>query len=157
MSSTEDVTDFLAQELVGTLCGKLLGKGAARTVYEHRFDPTLVIKFERNAFSFQNVIEWQTWERVKNSDLAKWFAPCVAISPNGCVLVQRRTTTPANYPTHIPAFFTDLKLPNFGVLLFKDAAEAEREAQFVCHDYGLHLMLEKGMTKRMAKADWWNL
>lgn len=26
-----------------------------------------------------------------------------------------------------------------------------------CHDYGTHLMFEHGMTKRMVKADWWDL
>lgn len=151
------ISEFLKNELFGAVCGKLLGSGSARQVYEHKFDPTVVIKFELNAGSFQNIIEWETWQRiVKIEELAKWFAPCVMISPNGAVLVQRRTRPASQYPDKVPAFFTDLKLQNFGVIASPEADD-NTQGQFVCHDYGLHLMLEKGMTKRMRKADWWTL
>jgi hypothetical protein len=45
----------------------------------------------------------------------------------------------------MPAFFTDLKRENFGLLL----------GRLVCHDYGVNLLMENGMTKRMRKANWW--
>lgn len=154
-----EASNFLNHELFNLVCGDVLGSGVARTVYEHRFDPTVVLKFEGTRGSFQNVLEWETWQSVKHSNLAHWFAPCIAISPNGAVLVQRRTTPPRNYPDLIPAFFTDTKLTNFGMLVPEDADGDFRGegGQFVCHDYGLHLLLEKGLTKRMRKADWWNL
>jgi hypothetical protein len=152
------LTDFY-----NLFCGKVLGEGAARKVYEHNFDGKVVIKVETGDYSFQNITEWQTWERVKHTDLAQYFAPCVAISPNGRVLVQRRTSRPTYYPDKVPAFFTDLKLDNFGVLtngnVFVDDVFDVRNPKgaFVCHDYGMHMMLEKGMTKRMRKAEWWTL
>lgn len=139
-----EVSPVLQRDLFHMLCGAQLGEGVGRIVYEHSFDPTVVIKFESNAGSFQNVIEWETWQRVKNADLAKWFAPCVAISPNGSVLVQKRTCKPTNYPDKVPSFFTDIKLENFGML----------GKQFVAHDYGLHLLMENGMSTRMKKANW---
>lgn len=158
-----DPSDFLNKELFRMLCGRVLGQGAARTVYEHAFDPTVVIKFEHTAGNFQNIMEWEAWQRIKHTDLSQWFAPCLAISPNGCVLAQRRTRRPTNYPDKVPAFFTDLKLDNFGILphgnCFTDEVLVDRNPKgtFVCHDYGLTLLFEKGMTKRMVKADWWSL
>ena len=135
------------------MLGDYIGCGAHRHVYKHGYDDTLVVKLECKVGSFQNVIEWETWQSVQSTDLAKWFAPCVAISANGEVLVQRRTTPATKYPDKIPAFFTDTKLGNYGVLVPRTG---DPEEQFVCHDYGLHLMLEKGMTKRMKNAHWWN-
>jgi hypothetical protein len=137
-------TDSVKRDLFHLVCGKVLGAGVARTVYEHAFDPTVVIKVEEGAGSFQNVAEWQVWERIQYTALARWFAPCVAISPNGSVLVQRRTRAALNYPDKVPSFFTDIKPENFGML----------DGNFVAHDYGYHLMLENGMSKRMKKADW---
>src|SRR5438094_2070919 len=147
-------SEAMRKELWGLICGDELGRGAARVVLEHCLDPHVVVKVEPNACSFQNVMEWQAWEAVRNTDLAKWFAPCVAISPNGSILVQRRTTRAAVHPEKVPAFFTDLKLDNFGVLTPKPGEPA---SQFVCHDYGLNMLLERGMTRRMVKAMWWNL
>lgn len=157
MSNLDRISSFLKEELYDLLCGRKLGEGAARAVFEHALDPTLVIKFEAGG-SFQNVIEWETWQSVQHvPDIAKWFAPCIAISPNGAVLVQRRTTPAAFHPERVPAFFTDLKCANFGILIPNHLDTCQRTGQFVCHDYGTHLMLENGMTKRMRKADWWNL
>jgi hypothetical protein len=146
-------TDFHRLELFSLVCGKVLGEGVNRTVYEHALDPHLVIKLEHGAGNFSNVTEWQVWQAVEHTEHARWFAPCVGISPHGGVLVMRRTTPAARHPEHIPSFFTDTKLRNYGVLTPRDG---EKPGQFVCHDYGLHLMLEKGMTGRLVKAKWWN-
>ena len=78
-------------------------------------DPTLVIKFEVEPKSFQNVYEWHTWDRVKEyKPVAKWFAPCVNISECGTILLQKRTTPVPNkmLPKKVPAFFIDLKRSN---------------------------------------------
>lgn len=124
----------------------LLGNGVARHVYPYGLDSRLVIKFEREE-SHQNVAEWQVWNHVKHTDLAKWFAPVEFISPCGRILIQRRTQpfeTDRKLPDRIPSFFTDTKIDNWGLLKGKP----------VCHDYGYHLMLEKGMSSRMRKVYW---
>lgn len=149
-----DPTDFMKRELWSLIVGEQLGAGAARTVYAHALDPRLVVKVEDGRGSFQNVIEWQTWEDVKETDFAKWFAPCVAISPCGGILVQRRTTPAQTHPEKIPAFFTDTKLANFGMLI---PLHGKKGGQFVAHDYGVSLLNQYGLTKRMRKANWWNL
>jgi hypothetical protein len=128
-------------------CGDLIGTGVARTVYNHAQDPKLVVKIEHYARSFQNIIEWETWKRVEMTEHAKWFAPCVNVSPTGIVLIQKKTAIKStkHYPERIPTFFTDTKYSNYGFL----------GRQLVCHDYGVHLLMEKGMRKTMRKADWW--
>jgi hypothetical protein len=148
---THTPSDNDKRELWNLICGSVLGQGSARTVYEHCLDSGLVLKVESGAGSFQNVLEWETWEQVRDTEHARWFAPCVAISPCGGVLVQRRTVQPKAYPDLVPNFFTDLKLTNFGTLLpYKD-----EEERFVCHDYGFTRLMGLGLTKRMAKPNWW--
>ena len=73
--------------------------------------------------------------------------PCIAISDDGIVLVQKKTTeaTKKQYPKKIPNFFTDTKYQNFGIY----------KGHLVCHDYG-DLLIEKGLTKRMKNAEWWD-
>lgn len=104
-----------------------------------------VIKIEHAAGRFQNVAEWQVWEHIKQvKELNQWFAPCLHISPCGNVLTQqyaRDLEGDWEIPAKIPAFFTDLKMANFGIMY----------GRFVCRDYGHHLLLEMGMTKRMVK------
>lgn len=125
---------------------ELLGHGVARHVYPYGLDSRMVIKFEQEE-SFQNVAEWNVWNHVKHTPLSNWFAPVEFISPCGRILIQRRTSvfeTDKKLPDRIPAFFTDTKIENWGLL----------KGKAVCHDYGYHLMLEKGMTSRMKKAEW---
>ena len=66
---------------------------------------------------------------------------------SGHFLVQARTTRPTHYdwPEKVPAYLTDLKKANFGML----------NGRLVCHDYGLHMMREVGIaSRRMVKARW---
>lgn len=154
--TNSDLRAHFYEELFKLMCGKQLGEGSSRAVYEHKSDRSLVFKFQAPNDGFQNVIEWETWQRVKYTELAEWFAPCISISPCGTVLVQKRTRPASVHPDKVPAFFTDLKLQNFGMLLH-DPDNEEAGGRFVCHDYGMHLMLEYGMTKRMRKAKWWTL
>lgn len=138
--------NMVAMDLCKMLTGELLGGGASRTVYEWLLIKNAVVKFEIEEW-YQNVIEWETWERVQYTEQAKWFAPCLDISPCGRVLIQARTKPMAEhkFPDKVPNFFTDLKRDNWG--LYKGRP--------VCHDYGIHLMLENGMSKRLRKAEWW--
>lgn len=133
-------------ELFDLFVGEKLGNGIARDVYAHAYDPDLVIKFEASKRSFSNVVEWELWNRVQDTAAAKWFAPCEYISPCGAILIQKRTkpVSHSELPKRIPHFFTDLKAPNWGRL----------GDRIVCHDYGLHLMHERGMSVKLVKADW---
>lgn len=137
-----------AQDMFDMLCGKFLGEGCFREVFEFRLDPEYVIKFETRGECFANATEWQIWNRVCewDSDDKNWFAPCWAISPRGDWLIQKRTKPVAtkDLPERVPNCFTDLKDDNWGWL----------EDRVVCHDYSCHLMVEKAMNGRLKKADW---
>jgi len=124
-----------------------IGSGMSREVYSSRVLPDCVVKVEDRIGHFQNVIEWETWERVKDTPLARWFAPCRWISNCGLVLVMAKTQPALKFPDRMPAFLCDFKRTNYGM----------HDGRLVCHDYGTHLMFEHGMTKRMVKADWWDL
>lgn len=127
--------------------GDFLGNGVSRHVYTFGVDKSLVIKMEEED-NFQNILEWNVWNHVKGTDLAKWFAPVEYISPCGKVLLQKKTKpfrSDNQLPDRIPSFFTDTKLDNWGLL----------GRQAVCHDYGYHLLLERGMKARTKKACWW--
>jgi hypothetical protein len=137
----------ISEELFQLCTGDLIGEGEYREVYEWQGSDTgEVIKFEQNARCFQNIMEWETWCHVMDKPIAKWFAPCISISPCGSILIMKRTEKLAEdlYPKKIPNFFTDTKFSNYGML----------DNQFVCHDYGVSLLMEKGMSKRLASVNW---
>ena len=134
------------REAFNLLCDDLIYQGMSRTVWSSEVFPDCVIKVEDRKGYFQNVVEWETWQRVKDTPMAKWFAPCRWISPNGSILVMDRTRAAgdAQYPEKMPAFLCDFKRRNYGML-----GEA-----LVCHDYGTNMLFEHGMTKRTIKANW---
>lgn len=137
----------LTQDLFELIVGKKLGEGSCRTVYECALDKTHVIKFEEGAQRFQNVMEWQVWDRVQwVKGIGPWFCPLVAISPCGTILIQKKAEDlrPNELPKRVPAFFTDLKLENWG----------RYQGRPVIRDYGVHLLMERGMTSAMKTAKW---
>lgn len=136
----------LARDVANMVLGDLHGYGTTRAIYTHATDPTLMVKVETDAGSYNNIMEWEAWKSVKDTEFAKWFAPCVQISGAGLVLTMKKCTvaTARELPRKVPAFFTDLKAENWGWY----------EDRFVCLDYGLHLLHELGMTKRMRTANW---
>lgn len=89
-------------------------------------------------------MEWQIWQVVKDTDMAKWFAPCEHISGSGSVLIMKRTTPTDRLPTKVPAFFDDLKPNNWGKL----------GTHTVCHDYGHNSLIEYGLSVCLKKAEW---
>lgn len=127
----EDAFNFLCQ-------GNVLGQGVHRKVFACRFRPDLVIKVEDNGDlehrSFMNVKEmdfWSYWSEYE--PVKKWLAPCEYLSPDGRLMAQRRVDPiPQGYkmPDKLPAFLTDHKESNFGLL----------EGRLVCVDYGTHLL-----------------
>lgn len=133
-------------ELLVLLCDRRLGHGMTREVFQLYTDPTKVIKFELESGHFQNVAEFTLWRSIEHTKFAKWFAPCHYISHCGRILIQSYAEPLAAIalPAEVPAFFTDLKPSNWGQI----------KGQPVAVDYGKHLMLERGMTGRMRRADW---
>lgn len=141
--------EHLEYDFFKLMCGEKIGAGYGREVWSFGWDDQYVIKLEGNAHSFQNILEWDLWHRVKSTedkDLIKWLAPCEMISPRGDVLIQRRTKTlPKNeYPDKIPSFLTDTKYSNYGML----------NGKFVCHDYGTHCLQVGGLSKRLYSIKW---
>ena len=136
-------------DIVTLLVGDKISEGSARSVYQCRLRPDLVVKVENRAGSFQNIEEFNTWEMVRETGQAKWFAPVEYISTCGIAMLMRKTESGPMfaYPEQMPTFFTDLKYENFGWL----------DGRLVCHDYGFNLMRNTGLTKRMRKANWWSI
>ena len=135
-----------ANDMFHLFAGEQLGFGMSRDVRLFRFDDRYVLKFETRQNCYQNALEWEFWNFVKQDEWHKaWFAPCMAISGSGLVLIQRRTEQPViAYPEKMPAYMTDFKLSNFG----------EMDGRIVCHDYG-RLLFGSGFTRRLKKANWW--
>lgn len=138
----------LLRDLVNYCFGKRLSNGRDREVWEWVPNPKLVAKIETGGRAFQNVLENEVWERVKDTKHARWFAPVAAIAPNGVLLLMHRTVPAANcdFPRKVPRFFTDLKRANWGRL----------DGKLVCHDYGVNLLMEEGMTSKLKVAKWWD-
>lgn len=150
ISDFRDYTIELYAEFMDTMCGKMLGEGVSRRVYECKPNPDAVIKIERYApdneiHQFQNIIEWNTWAWVKGTKHEKWFAPCLYISSNGNILIQAKTKPITRYPDKIPVYLEDTKKQNYGI--YKN--------HVCCHDYGTNTLQTHGMSKRMKKAKWW--
>lgn len=137
----------IAVDLLSMCIGDFLGSGSYRKTFVYDLDPSKVIKFETGAGDFENVMEWKAWERLKDSNLRTWLAPCRFISPSGSVLIQDRTYEPPptyKWPGKLPAFMTDLKHSNFGLI----------GKRLVCHDYGLSLHYRTHIPEAMRKAVW---
>lgn len=152
-------------DIEGLFLGKPIGGGIDRNVYalketsawgwRHKITqaPEVddeecrhVIKVQKGHTGyFQNVAEWLLWETARATRLARWLAPCVAISPCGLYLIQRRVEPlrRRDLPKRMPTFLSDLKRENFGML----------EGKVVCCDYGLGV--DAGAIKtKLRKARW---
>ena len=141
-----NLPDHVQMDFNDAFLGEEIGHGASRAVFEYRINPKFVVKVEYEDDWFQNVIEWETWNEIKFTKWAKWFAPCANISKNGRVLMQAKTTPVKKFPEQIPNFLTDLKAANFGMY----------KGHICAHDYGLNLLTSNGIgNARMKKAHWW--
>lgn len=138
----------IASDFLRLFAGEHLGSGVGRTVFLCAIDPTLVVKVETASQSFQNIAEWGVWHDLKDTKAAEWFAPCVNISACGTVMLQKRTRKPhlQDFPERIPAFLSDTKRQNFGLL----------DGRLVAHDYGYNNLTIKGAALRLVKAKWWS-
>lgn len=139
----------VTDDLVRSLCGTRLGRGAAREVYAYGPNDRLVLKLELGARSFQNAMEWRTWRDLHDTKHAVWLAPCVWISDSGNALLMHRTQPmqEGQEPKKMPAWLSDFKRVNYGLLLGK----------VVCHDYGSTMLLNHGAFSKtpLQAVEWW--
>lgn len=119
-------------DIVKCICGKKIGQGQYRSVHEFNLDKDYVVKLEPLNTSC-NTVEYMMWDEIKGlkEELAwvkDWFAPVKWISPNGRVLLMKKTEEEPDkkLPKKIPSFLWDVKPDNFGWL----------GKNYVCHDYG---------------------
>lgn len=150
MSGFESIRDeFLSLQKCGmsVLAGKRIGGGATRRVYELPHNPDMVLKLEFGEKSFCNVAEYDIWSEVKNTPLAKYFAPVVDIDVWGGALLMKRTKPITEEifrrrVTKLPAFMCDLHWGNFGLI----------GSRVVCHDYGYHRAFSDVVKKLQLRA-----
>lgn len=136
----------MLDEMWNMVVGEYIDEGAFRDVYKNRLNPDTVIKVQKlENDHFDNIMEWKLWESVQYAPkYNKWFAPCLFISPNGRILIQRKTEPlrKADFPKQVPSFLWDLKIDNWG--WFRDRP--------VCHDYGnFNLVRDSDWKLRKAR------
>lgn len=127
-------------------CGRKLGQGCSRSVYEFKPDPRYVIKITDWAGIESNLLELHIWMELKwVHDLAQWLAPVIWANQDCRVILQRRVEFKAigKYPKKVPHWFTDLKIQNYGWI----------GRRFVCADYG-GCVITNGFTRRMKTVNW---
>lgn len=137
---------FFCQDAISFMCGDLIGSGIHRDVFVYNMDPRYVVKIQNDSSEFSNILEFEVWGYVKETEYAKFFAPCTWMSANGRILIQRRTkplSEKLRPPEYIPNFFWDVKDSNFGYI----------GNQFVAHDYEFSVgaLIRKGLSKRVKK------
>lgn len=136
------------EDLQSLLFGQLLGIGIHRKVGVFKPDPTLVIKCALECPNI-NALEYEVWQMVKETGIARWFAPVASMSPSGMFLLQERVERIAkkDYPKMIPSFFSDQKYSNYGLW----------RGKFVCCDYAgfISTSMSHKWNDKMKKADWW--
>lgn len=135
------------KEGLNLLLGTFLAEGGSRKVYTCALNPELVVKLA--PFDpYSNRQESFIWnEAMWKPDVYKWLAPVVAISENGRILIQKRTTLldHSKYPKKLPAFLADTKYANYGML----------DGKFVCHDYNITRICDVGLSTKLVKVEWW--
>ena len=136
------------EDLKGLVLGELLGIGIHRKVGVYKVNPEFVIKCALE-YPEINLLENEIWNMVKDTDIAKWFAPVYQISPCGMFMIQKRAETKpkSEYPKYVPSFFGDMKYKNYGWI----------NGKFVCVDYAgfIASSMSHKWSGKMKKADWW--
>lgn len=133
------------REFAYFMSGSRLGIGMSRQVFECPWDASMVLKVEYTNGHFQNVREWENWQYFSHYEpVAKWLAPCHRISDDGNFLLQSKALDlrPDEIPEKLPAFLTDHKCDNLGII---GSGKAKR---LVCRDYsGMIMNAQNGMKK----------
>lgn len=134
------------EDCFNMLCGEKLGEGIHREVFACKLRPELVVKIEMQEMRyFANIMEDKFWVDHQNAKgIAPWLAPIEFLSPDGRLLLMRRADpVPSNFklPDKLPAFLTDVKRSNFGLL----------DGKLVCVDYAFTI---PNPSTRLRKATW---
>lgn len=135
------------EDAFNLLCHHKIGSGIHRDVFECRLNDKWVVKVENDLpwRYFANVHEMKFWNDNQYCDaIKKWLAPCEYLSPDGLLLVQHRCQPLRDsdkLPDKLPAFLTDVKKDNWGIL----------DGKLVCFDYALNI---PSPSIRLKKADW---
>ena len=136
------------EDLKGLMLGEVLGMGIHRKVGVLKTNNKFVIKCALE-YPEINLLENEIWNMVKETDIAKWFAPVYQISPCGMFMIQERAETrpKSEYPKYVPSFFGDMKYKNYGWI----------NGNFVCVDYAgfIASSMSHKWSGKMKKADWW--
>lgn len=135
------------EELFKLLVDKKIGTGVYRTVYSLEFTSSKVIKVANSKLGeAENARESALWEDLKlyYPKISKWFAPVYYYSATGKYLIQEKVIFPdkKKYPKKLPAFFSDTKYSNFGLL----------NGKWVCVDFGCFNIRH---SDRLKKVNWW--
>ena len=129
------------------LCGKWLGSGIHRAVYECALNDKWIVKIALGEDGRKmNLIEDKISYELGECDLKKWFAKVIQVSEAGLLLIMEKAEMGRHkdYPKKVPHFFTDLKYNNYGWI----------GDRFVCVDY-CSTIITNGFTKKMVKANFW--
>lgn len=95
------------------LAGKLIGRGANRSVYEYTLDSSYVIKFEHSQIR-ANFDEINTYRIIKSFGLEKHFAPCW-YTMSGNIIMQRGENLPSGR-WKVPSLFFPTNSSNYKLI-----------------------------------------
>lgn len=129
-------------------CGRKIGEGSYRQVYEFLIDDRFIVKIQRLP-AFENNLESFIWDEICSSpNIYRYFAEVIWKNNNGTVIVMEKIKVLSNsdrkLPARVPAFFSDLHPGNYG---FKGR-------QIVCCDYG-NSAITLGWNKlKTKKCEW---
>lgn len=134
------------RDLFNLVCGKLLGQGVHRKVFECTLNRALVVKveIEEEYRFFANVHEMTFYNRAPYS-AQRWLAKPDTLSPDGRILLMERVmpiSSASDLPTELPSFLNDIKPENFGWVQEGDTR------RLVCVDYALVRDVKPNMRKR---------
>lgn len=135
--------------LLDLVIGKYIGSGCYRDVYHHTTNDEWVVKIMNDKEANSNLLEFEIWQKVKDTPWGKWFAGCIWCSDNGKAMIQEKVEPISKNNVHlipdkIPYFFTDIKPTNFGFI----------NNQLVCHDYDMSLIrfVDDGLNNKMRSS-----
>ena len=94
--------------------GKYLGEGFRRVVYDYTEDPGVVVKFLKNLEDNHNQVEYDNWQKMKDTERGKWLAPCHYLSEDCRFLLQTKVKILDEAPSEIPDWIKNLGDWSFG-------------------------------------------
>lgn len=134
-------------KLLRDLCGKKIGSGCSRDVYELKLNKRYVVKVERGAFPNGNFTEYHIWSEISEyKKLNKYFAPIIFANEDYRIMIMRRIRfgRKKDLPKKVPHFFFDMHGGNYGWI----------GKQFVCCDYGGATFTLGWSSKKLKNANW---